>query len=106
MSQIKAAIIDTISSIEQTTTYFYQQKNQEGFSLLNDLMNKLIQATNIILTYKSDQMAAIREVEWNTLLVNAMKAMEEKDTILLSDILIYDIKGFLEEIIKEIDNVK
>ena len=90
-------INEAIMLIDKTTTLFYQQKNDEGYQLLDKTLNSLMQAVSSVLVQNSygDQVR-IDENKLNTILGNAMAAIETRDMVLLSDILIFDLKGLLK----------
>ena len=101
MEEIKIEITDIIKSIDETTTDFYQQKTDEGYKSLDITLELLILGINHILEYNSENNGIkIDEQQLNNLLTEAMKAIESKDVILLSDILQYDIKELFEDILK------
>ncbi|MHB8129441.1 MAG: hypothetical protein ACYDEX_10615 [Mobilitalea sp.] len=98
MINLKKIILEAIQAIDNTTILFYQQKNQEGYQSLDQTLNVLIQTTSQIINYKSeDNQIQIDEQELNTVLGNAMTAMEQGDMILLSDILIFDLKSMFNQ---------
>lgn len=72
--------------IEATSTCFYQQKVKEGFEYLNETLKSISMGVEFILT--QDTSNKIMKV-----LLSAMEALEVKDTILLSDIILYDLKN-------------
>lgn len=96
----KIMITDAIKSIEDNTSLFYQQKNKEGYEMLNNTLELLIKTTNGILGLQKDISGLfIDEQELNNILGNAMNAIESGDSILLSDILCFDLKPLLEQIL-------
>lgn len=95
---LKYSIEEAINAIGQTTTLFYQHKTQEGYEQFNQTLNVLMQAINLILVAKSQGISIdIDEQKLNTVLGNAMAAMEQGDTILISDILIFELKEMFED---------
>ena len=96
----KIMIRDAIKSIEDNTSLFYQQKSKEGFEMLNNTLGLLINTTSGILGSQKDRSGLyIDEQELNVVLTNAMNTIEIGDTILLSDILYFDLKPLLERIV-------
>lgn len=96
----KIMITDAIKSIEENTSLFYQQKNKEAYEMLNNTIELLIKTSNGILNSQIDKSGLfIDEQELNTILGNAMNAIENGDSILLSDILCFDLKPLLEQIL-------
>lgn len=98
MMNLKSAILEATQAIDETTTLFYQQKNPEGYQLLDHTLGVLMQAVNLISTNKLETNGIhIDELELNTVLGNAMTAIKQSDTILLSDILKFDLEKILEK---------
>jgi hypothetical protein len=101
MIAINHEINEIIQSIDATTLLFYQQNNEAGYAQLDQLLVLLMQGFNSILSYKAKGFdIGIEESQINNVLNEAMKAMQNKDTILLSDILCYDIKGLFNSILE------
>lgn len=95
--------MEAMQAIEETTTLFYQQKNQEGYQLLNHTLTVLIQVVNEIFTIKQENNTIdIDEQKLNLVLGDAMVAIEQKDTILLSDLLNFDLRIILEKLSKQL----
>jgi hypothetical protein len=95
---LKKDIVEVIEKIEQTTGFFYQQKYQEGYQLLDNTLNSLSVLMDQISVYSSENNEIkIEEQRLNSILSEAMKALEQSDTILLSDILKYELEEILEE---------
>ena len=95
----KIMITDAIKSIEENTSLFYQQKNKEAYEMLDNTLELLIETSNgILASQKVKSGLYIDEQELNAILGNAMNAIENGDTILLSDILYFDLKPLLEQI--------
>lgn len=66
-----------ILCIEETVAAFYQQKEHEGYERLGTVLEGLMVMQDSLLTEK---------------LLMAMEALERKDSVLLADILNYEIK--------------
>lgn len=69
-----------IREIEEVVNAFYQRKDKEGYEKLNGVLGKLMQVNNPLLVEK---------------LMLALSALEKRDTVLLADILNYEIKVLL-----------
>jgi hypothetical protein len=103
MINLKKTILEAIQAIDNTTILFYQQKNQEGYLSMDQTLNVLIQTTTQIINYKSeDNKIHIEEQELNTVLGNAMTAMEQGDMILLSDILVFELKSMFNQCLQSL----
>lgn len=94
MTANKRMIIEAIREIDHNSKLFYQQKEKEGYASLENTLALLIQATNVIL---ENNLEHIDGQVLNTILLNAMNAMNAKDSILLSDILYFELKPLLEQ---------
>ncbi|MBE5963193.1 MAG: hypothetical protein E7256_17735 [Lachnospiraceae bacterium] len=99
MKELKNLLERAMKEISDTTDLFYQQKDQEAFSKLN--------ATLVITSSVMEQLFATLNTEVHpdfdqnelvSILTNAMNAMEEKDTVLLADILRYELLEQFEQI--------
>lgn len=96
----KNTILEAIRAIEDNTLLFYQQKNKEAYEKLDNTLNLLIISINNILELKNvEKKLDIDELMINAVLESSMAAIEAGDTILLSDILFFDLKPLLEQII-------
>ncbi|WP_313131388.1 hypothetical protein [Anaerocolumna sp.] len=103
MRELQDVIKDSIQSIDQTTKLFYQQKTKEGYEELESTLNFLANTMDGIFTYiKAGKNIGADENKLVQLLTDSMNAMEKKDTILLSDILQYELKELLENILEVI----
>jgi hypothetical protein len=99
MTNLKHKLAMAIQSIEQTTELFYQQKRELGYQNLESTLALLTQVISDIFEYKSQgNEIGIDESQLIIVLTKAMKAIEMKDTILLSDILLYDLKELFEKL--------
>lgn len=92
----KIMFLEAISEIEENTLLFYQQKNKEGFTKLDGTLAKLIET---ISTIQGSNLNNIDEKKLNEILSNAMNAIAAEDTILLSDILYFDLKPIFEKVV-------
>lgn len=88
-------INNAIESMDGMTILFYQQKTEEGFQKLDSTLTTIAEAINYI--YKANEDIAQNYMEIPNILNKAMAALEKKDTILLSDILTYELKGIFEK---------
>lgn len=97
---LKNMIMDASKAIDDNTTLFYQQKGKEGYEMLNGTLALLVQITNELLNIQTESNGKnIDQEKLNYVLANAMRAIEYGDTILLSDILFFDLKPLLEKIL-------
>ena len=93
--------MEASKAIDDNTALFYQQKVKEGYDMLDNTLALLINTNNVILeTRIGSKEKDINQEVLNIVLSNAMIAIENGDTILLSDILYFDLKPLLERICK------
>lgn len=91
-------LIDEImAQIEQASDFFYQHKDHEGYNVLNGTIGSLLElAEQLKIFVRENQDVDLGEQEFLSVLNEALNALEEKDTVLLSDILQYDLVEQLE----------
>ncbi len=100
MGNMRVRIEEAISSIEQTTDKFYQNKTEDGYNQLGETISILTETINEIYEYKMQgNEIGIDENALVEVLTEAMNAMENKDMLLLADILQYELKGLFEKVI-------
>ena len=99
MNEMKIRIEETISSVDKTTELFYQNQIKSGYENLENTILILSKTIDEIYRYKNQgNMIEVNEEELNEALTQAVNAMEEKDPLLLSDILQYEINEGLKKI--------
>ena len=99
MEQLKDIIINTKDNIEQVTEMFYQGKNQEGFLKLIDVIDSLTCIVNEIEELDKEHKLNNETIVLTSLLNEATEALINKDTVLLADILKYDIADVIDSIL-------
>lgn len=98
MTVLRNMIMNASKAIDDNTALFYQQKKREGYAMLDSTLAILVQTTNELLNIHKDiEIKDSEQQKLNSILSNAMKAIEFGDTILLSDILFFDLKPLLEQ---------
>lgn len=98
MEHLKEQIQNTVRRINEVTELLYQKKNNEAFSRFDDVLLMLASLAEEI--FSANEVVSEEKASFLKLLKEAMNAMENKDFILLSDILQYDIIELLENIIR------
>ena len=98
MNQLKDWITSVVIILEETATLFYQQKRQEAYAKLLQGIDELT-----IIIGKLDEIPAndslnIDKDKLLNTLMEAMHALEDRDTVLIADILQYDLINRLKEI--------
>lgn len=97
MGNIKEKIEQNINEINEVVEMFYQQKTQEAYAQLDPVLGHLLGAIDAIVAYQQEH--AEIEIDVNGLteaLKEALSAMEEKDAILMADVLKYEVIEKLE----------
>ncbi|MBB2184194.1 hypothetical protein H0486_15045 [Lachnospiraceae bacterium MD1] len=85
--------------IKNTAFLFYQQKNEMGYAQLGETLEALIVGVNELINYeKNEEDIEKKEKRINLVLSEAMKAIEVNDTILLSDILLFDLSDLIKDL--------
>lgn len=103
MENLKLDIVNTLESIEETTTIFYKQDEKKGFQMLEETVIKLTKAIESILLYKSEGNSQIVDEEkLNEVLESLSNAIGCRDTILISDMLEYELKIILQDIMSKL----
>lgn len=103
MEILKQRLETTIESIDKTTEMFYQNNEGEGYKKLQALLLDINITINEVFTYKQQgNSITINENELVEVLNKAMDALEKKDTLLLADIFVYELKELFCQIIKEL----
>lgn len=104
MSQEKEIVENTIHVIQETTELFYQQKVKEAYNKMQETIDHILKAVDILHAYKSGHEAfGLEEERLVTSLTDAMNAMQAGDTVLLADILEYDFVEYLQELTEQMD---
>lgn len=92
MNNLKETLSTVIVNIEEVTDLFYKQKNNEGYTRLNSVLINMTNTVEQLFAYKlENNNVNIDENKLILTLTDAMHAMEKKDTVLLADILQYEI---------------
>lgn len=87
-----------ICAIETTSELFYQQNIQEGYAQLEQTLAILSGLADLLFEKDTDFVdCQIDSSRFSAILSDALGALEQKDTILLSDILQYDLKELLAD---------
>lgn len=81
-----------IERIDRITDKFYKQEPQEGLKLLNQSLNLISNGIEQLIKECPSGEVSMEYQEIIKYLKEALIAMEERDTILLADILQYELK--------------
>lgn len=103
MKDLKKEIEIVIKDLERIVEMLYQQKIQDAYSELNTVLGKIMEITEVIQNYTAQN--PDKEIYMEDLL-NALKetlsAMEEKDVVLVADVLKYEVIEKLNDIVEQI----
>jgi hypothetical protein len=102
MIEIAERINRILEEIAQVTDMLYQQKLNEGYEKLNGTLTNLINVTEKIFEYKQHNSITFDENKFIGGLSQAMNAMELKDSVLLADILLFEIAKQLKDMLAQI----
>lgn len=100
MGNIREQITQNINEINEIVEMFYQQKTQEAYTQLDPVLGNLLKAIDDVVAYQQEH--AEIEIDVNGLteaLKEALSAIEEKDAILMADVLKYEVVEKLEAMI-------
>lgn len=97
MLEIKKEIQEVNKKIDELVELFYQQKNEEAYGKLNIALADFIYIIEMI-QKQGDEKAQENAGDLNDALKQALEAMEQKDNILLADILKYEVMEKLEDL--------
>jgi hypothetical protein len=100
MGMINIQIDTIISEIEMIADYLYQQKISDGYSELNKTISEIMDLLDKINIYKKEDELQVEDQSLVFCLTKALEAMENKDNVLLADILLYEVTESLKEINK------
>lgn len=95
-------IDDTIQAIDINTELFYQNKIDEGYRKLDSTLGKISFVIEDIIRYQEQSGQDVKAKRFVEILTEAMRALENKDALLLADILQYDLKEMLEDVKEEL----
>ena len=98
MREIRKQIESIINEIEVVSDYLYQQKITKGYEILNSTLGKIMDIADKLYTMTKENLIDFDMQRLFGTLTSAMQAMEVKDSVLLADILVYEVGGQLKEI--------
>lgn len=94
MKELKEEIETIIKELDSIVEMFYQQKTQEAYMKLNPVLEKIMEITELIQKYYEE----FNMEELLGALKEALSAMEERDAILMADVLKYEVIEKLNDI--------
>lgn len=100
MEEIRKQIEQNISEIDAVVEMFYQQKTQEAYGRLDFVLGKLMATIETAVKYQQEHTEVKIDINGLTeALKEALSAMEERDAILMADVLKYEVIEKLEAMI-------
>jgi hypothetical protein len=103
MNEIKGLLEKTLLSIGEVTTLFYYQLEKEGYDKFNETITAIEVAVSEVFKLKmTDNSFVINEQQIIKNLNQTMEALAVKDSVLLADILLYDLSTDFKEIIEQL----
>lgn len=102
MNYLAQRIGKLINTIEETNILFYQQKNGEAYQKLLIIIDDLLVIVDTINNGISNHTYNLTDISLNGILEEVIRALEEKDPVLVADILQYELTEQLKEILKKI----
>ena len=104
MQNIKEKLKNTLTEVEEVVELFYQQKNKEAYLKMNDVISSLVDTINTLYIYKTeDDTFEFNENMLKNALTETLSALEAGDTILLADILRYEIIEQFEKMLSSLN---
>lgn len=101
MSSQKEIILNTIKDIKDTIDLFYQQKETEALEKFQLIIGEIMNSMDALFEYKNlDANFEFDEKKLTAILTDAMNALQDRDLVLLADILQYDFLEYLQEIVE------
>ena len=98
MRELREQIESIISEIEEVSDYLYQQEATKGYKILNSTLEKIMGIADRLFAMTKENTIDFDMQRLFGALTSAMQAMEVKDSVLLADILVYEVAGQLQEI--------
>ena len=97
MADINTNIDDIKEKIENVTDLFYRQLNDLAYNKLNELLVGITELIKNLEAIDSDYSKGVI-IDLTSILMQCLEAMENKDTVLLADIMQYDLTEKIDEI--------
>ncbi len=99
MEELKKSVMNIVNELRAVAIKLYQMKESEGYSDFAGLIGEMSQLVTTIFTEKSQgNELMFHETEFLQKLTLAVKALEDRDTIMLADILYYELNPQLLEL--------
>ena len=104
MTQDKKIIQEILEEIKESVELFYQQKTGEALEQFNQVLGKVMTMVDTLFAYKqTHEEFPLDEEKIKDVLTEAMTALQDKDMILLADIIQYDFVEYVEELTEHME---
>lgn len=104
MTNLKKKLRNIIELISELTNIFYQQDNEKGYQKLDIFLEEMTIVVDNLFQYKENHKEFILDdAKLISNFTEAMNALEQKDTVLLADILQYEILEQLNQIANQLE---
>lgn len=94
MKELREEIETIVKELDSIVEMFYQQKTQEAYTKLNPVLENIMKMAELIQKYYAE----LDMEELLNALKEALSAMEERDAILMADVLKYEVIEKLNDI--------
>lgn len=92
MTDIKKNIQERIQSMDAITELFYQQQDSKGLEVLNAELPKLVTVIDEMYLYKQEhEEIPFEDAQMNETLQQMLASLEDKDYVLLADVIKYEM---------------
>ena len=89
-----------IDRVQDVIDLFYQQNNAEAFGKFGNIIGDMTHAVDMLASYKAEHSDFdMDETKICDILNEAMKALEDRDTVLMADILQYDFVEYIGDLL-------
>lgn len=102
MNELSNTLKKVINNINAAVELFYTQKEIQGYNKVNETINDISRTMELLLSRVEGEQIPDNYMEIIKYLQESLSAIETKDTILLADILQYEIKERFEIILREV----
>ena len=99
----KEEVAEALETLKHNLELFYQQKNEEALAKNNENIELIDKIITILVKIQEDEKAV--ECDENKLLTTlreTVAAMEQRDYILMADIIQYDFVEYVQDILESI----
>lgn len=100
----KNKMSDMLSDIQEKVELFYQQKTGEALQQFDGVLQNMLALIDGIFAYKQEhQDFELDENKLQGMLTEAMQALQDRDMILLADIIQYDFIEYTQKLLEAMD---